>query len=144
MTWDNFRQPIEFGGKSRTEPKELEFGKIASLPSLVDAKLEVAVGGTTAPRAEFRRQGWLVRDAEDVSRTLESYRDYVQNSRAKLSVAKNIYVATRSGWFSCRSACYLAAGRPVVVQDTGFSSLFPVGQGLLAFSTQGEAIAAIE
>ena len=60
-----------------------------------------------------------------------------------MSVAKNLYVATRSGWFSCRSACYLASGRPVVVQDTGFSKFLPTGAGLLTFSNEEEAVAAI-
>ena len=64
-------------------------------------------------------------------------------SRGEFSVAKNVYVATRSGWFSCRSVCYLAAGRPVVVQDTGFSELIPTGLGLLAFSTPEEAVSGI-
>jgi len=59
-------------------------------------------------------------------------------------MAKNAYVASRSGWFSCRSTCYLAAGRPCVVQDTGFSDFMPTGEGVLAFSTEDEALAGIE
>ena len=79
--------------------------------------------------------------------TPELYRQYIEASRAEFSVAKNVYVATRSGWFSGRSACYLAAGLPVVVQDTGFSELLPTGEGLLCFSSlqqAAEAIAAVE
>jgi hypothetical protein len=68
----------------------------------------------------------------------------VQRSRGEFSVAKNIYVATRSGWFSCRSVCYLAAGLPVVVQDTGFSEIIPVGEGVLAFTKLDDAVSAIE
>jgi hypothetical protein len=75
---------------------------------------------------------------------LVDYRDYLQCSRGELSVAKNLYVATRSGWFSCRSACYLAAGRPVVVQDTGFSQVLPTGEGLFAFADGQEAGSAID
>ncbi len=82
-------------------------------------------------------------DAECVSRSADIYRQYVEGSRGELSVAKNVYVATRSGWFSCRSVCYLAASRPVVVQETGFSESVPVGDGLFAFSNQEEAAAAI-
>ena len=91
--------------------------------------------------------GWSVVDSVSVSRDAQAYRHYVQQSRGEFSVAKNVYVATGSGWFSCRSACYLAAGKPVVVQDTGFSEILPTGRGLLAFSTLDQArdaLAAVE
>ena len=78
-----------------------------------------------------------------ISRTAQSYREYIESSRGEFSVAKNVYVATRCGWFSCRSVCYLAAGRPVVVQDTGFSEQLPTGSGLLCFSTPDEAARAL-
>ena len=73
-----------------------------------------------------------------------TYRDYIGQSRGEFSVAKNVYVATQCGWFSCRSVCYLAASRPVVLQDTGYSRHIPVGEGVLAFSDLDEAAAAIE
>jgi hypothetical protein len=82
-------------------------------------------------------------DAHDVSDTPEAYRRYIESSRGEFSVAKNVYAATRSGWFSCRSTCYLAAGRPVVVQDTGFSELIECGEGVLPFSTLEEAAEAV-
>ncbi len=69
--------------------------------------------------------------------------DYVRGSKAEFSVAKQAYVATRSGWFSCRSACYLAAEKPVVAQDTGFNEHIATGEGILAFSTEDEALEAI-
>ena len=75
---------------------------------------------------------------------LDSYRAYIQGSKAEWSVAKHGYVVGRAGWFSCRSACYLASGRPVVVQDTGFSDVLPTGDGLLAFETPGQAADAID
>jgi glycosyltransferase involved in cell wall biosynthesis len=78
-------------------------------------------------------------DSHKVSDTPEIYRDYIECSRGEFSVAKNVYVATRSGWFSCRSVCYLAAGRPVVVQDTGFSEIIPCGEGVLSFTSVDEA-----
>jgi hypothetical protein len=78
-----------------------------------------------------------------VSTTLRDYQNYVETSRGELSVAKNLYVATRSGWFSCRSVCYLAAGRPVVIQETGFSDDIPTGEGLFTFSNAEEASGAI-
>lgn len=138
MTWANFREPISYCGATYGA-KEMEFSKVANLPREVPAPLEVAVGGDDAPVAEWRRLGWSVIDSHSVSDTPEAYRHYIQTSRGELSVAKNVYVATRSGWFSCRSVCYLAAGRPVVVQDTGFSEFLPTGAGLLAFSTPSEA-----
>ena len=77
--------------------------------------------------------GWHVEDAYQVSETLESYRDYIWRSRAELTVAKDMNVRLRSGWFSERSACYLASGKPVVTQETGFSKSIPTGLGLCGF-----------
>ena len=78
------------------------------------------------------------------SRSLETYRDYIAGSRGEWSAAKNGYVATNSGWFSERSANYLAAGRPVVMQSTGFERWLPTGEGVLSFAALGEAVAAID
>lgn len=142
MTWDNFRKPIEHNGQSYGT-KEREFGRIESLPAKAPVPLEVAVGGSDPPREELRSLGWSVLDSHDVSRTADDYRSYIQQSRGEFSVAKNVYVATRCGWFSCRSVCYLAAGRPVVVQDTGFSEIIPTGEGILAFTDLESAAAAI-
>ena len=117
------------------------------LPSMLrESSLEIAVNtGKTrrTPRALLSRKGWIVVHPDDVCLDLESYRRYVESSKGEWSVAKNAYVVGRSGWFSCRSACYLAAGRPVVVQDTKFSNILPVGEGILAFTTVEEAAAAI-
>lgn len=143
MTWNNFREPIEYQGVTYGT-KEMEFGKIERLPLHIAAPLEVAVGGSDPPIDRWRALGWSVAESEAVSRTADDYRSYVQSSRGEFSVAKNLYVATHSGWFSCRSVCYLAASRPVVVQDTGFSDSIPTGAGLFAFSTLEEAVAAIE
>src|SRR5262249_31392762 len=86
---------------------------------------------------------WSVRDAHEVSRSADDYRRYVQGSRGEFSVTKNVYAATRCGWFSCRTVCYLASGRPAVVQDTGFSELLPPGQGLVALTDAAGAAAGI-
>jgi hypothetical protein len=140
LTWNNFREPVEYQGR-RYGTKELEFPKVEELPTrLPDVALELAVGGSAPPLDRWRQRGWRVVDSHGVSGTLDQYRDYIQQSRGEFSVAKNLYTATRSGWFSCRSVCYLAAGRPVVVQDTGFSEFLPVGQGLMAFSCPDEAV----
>lgn len=142
MTWNNFRHSIEYEGKVYGS-KELEFPRVQTLPERVSAKLEMAVGGNQAPREQWRDLGWSIIDSHTISKTPDDYRSYIQSSRGEFSVAKNVYVATCSGWFSCRSVCYLAAGRPVVIQDTGFSSVIPTGHGLMAFSTLEEAVQGI-
>jgi hypothetical protein len=124
--------------------KHAEFGKCINLPRRTLQVLELAIGGGLPPLDLLRQHGWHVIDAYTVSPDPWKYREYICASKAEFSVAKQAYVATRSGWFSCRSACYLAAGKPVVVQDTGFSEHIPTGEGLLAFSTEDEALDAIE
>jgi hypothetical protein len=142
MTWNNFGKPVEHNGVAYGT-KEREFARVETLPSRVNAPLEIAAGGSP-PTKHWRELGWSVVDSHTVSRTFDEYRDYIQRSRGEFSVAKNLYVATHSGWFSCRSVCYLAAGRPVVVQDTGFDGIIPTGAGLFAFKDIDEAAAAIE
>jgi hypothetical protein len=141
MTWKNFAEAIEYDGV-RYGTKEIEFEKVKTLPERTTVKLELASGGDP-PIDELQRLGWSVVDSHSVSETPQIYRDYIGRSRGEFSVAKNVYVATRSGWFSCRSTCYLAASRPVVVQDTGFSEIIPCGEGVLAFNNLEEAVEAI-
>lgn len=138
MTWDTYRHPLKHDGLSYGS-KELEFPKIENLPTAVPFRLEIAAGGKDPPRERWLDIGWEVVDSETISRTPDLYRDYIIGSRGEISVAKNVYVATHSGWFSCRSTCYLAAGRPVIVQDTGFSEIIPSGEGLLTFTNFEEA-----
>jgi glycosyltransferase involved in cell wall biosynthesis len=122
----------------------MEFPKIEALPAALPTEsLTLAVGGSEPPVERWRELGWNVIDSHDVSVTPGDYRDFIQRSRGEVSVAKNLYVDTRSGWFSCRSVCYLAAGLPVVVQDTGFSEFLPTGEGLFAFSNGDQAAIAI-
>jgi hypothetical protein len=142
MTWRNFPETIEYRGR-RYGAKELEFDKVEALPRRTAAALEVAVGGSGPPRERWRTLGWSVIDSHSVSATAEDYRRYIAGSRGELSVAKNVYVATGSGWFSCRTACYLASGRPAVVQDTGWSAVLPCGDGLVPFRDLDEASAGI-
>ena len=146
MTWKNFQETIEHQG-IRYGTKEMEFGKVQAVPTRACAKFEVATGGAEVPSDEWRALGWSVIEAAGISATADDYQRYIEGSRGEFSVAKNVYAATRSGWFSCRTVCYLAAGRPAVVQDTGFSDFLPTGQGLLAFSNLEEAargVAAVE
>ena len=154
LTWKNSPEQITHDGVTYGT-KEMEFERIETLPQVVPYRLEIAAGGTDRPEDEvealtwyptkprWERLGWAVVDAHAVSATPALYRQYVESSRGEFSVAKNIYVATRSGWFSCRSVCYLAAGRPVVVQDTGFSEIIPCGDGVVPFSSLEEAAAGL-
>ncbi len=141
MSWKIEERPPEIAGK-QLGGKDVEFAKFMNLPQRVSVPLEVAVSGV-APREALTAAGWRVEDGHAVSRDAEMYRDYILRSRGEWSVAKQAYVATRSGWFSCRTACYLAAGKPAVVQDTGWSRFYPTGRGLLAFETPEEAVDAI-
>ncbi|MEO8604166.1 MAG: glycosyltransferase family 1 protein [bacterium] len=127
---------IAYGGK------DVEFSRFVDLPRRVDVPLEIALGGA-APRDDLQRAGWQIVEAYQRSTTMDVYQDYLYASRGEWSVAKQVYVALRSGWFSTRSAFYLAAGKPVVVQDTGWSAHYPTGAGLFAFSTIDEAAAAL-
>ncbi|HSF31956.1 MAG TPA: glycosyltransferase family 1 protein [Candidatus Tectomicrobia bacterium] len=146
MNWTSYK-PVVYGNQSYGQ-KDVEFMRFRELPSLViPTPLEIAVNaGKTrrTPRQLLAHKGWHVVDPAEVCPNLDTYRQYVESSKAEWSVAKNGYVLGQPGWFSCRSACYLAAGRPVVVQDTGFSAVLPVGEGLLAFSTVEEAVAGIK
>ena len=128
---------------SRYTSKGREFEKIIDLPRRVHMPLQVAVGGVNAPLERLAEHGWSVVDGPKATVTPEPYQAFIAGSRGELSTAKHVYVAMRSGWFSCRSACYLAAGRPVVVQDTGFSSAIPAADGLLPFTTVEEAAEAL-
>jgi hypothetical protein len=142
MSWKEFGGPlvyrgVEYGSKSR------EFEKLIDLPTRIRLRLRVAVGGSEAPRERLAQHGWEVVDGPSATTTPEDYRNFIEGSRGEISAAKHVYVAMRTGWFSCRSACYLASGRPTVVQNTGFPPQLPVGEGILAFDTVEEAAEAL-
>ncbi len=111
------------------------------MPSRTTQRFELAING---PQTLLREHGWDTVDAMQVSRTPQAYREFIHGSKAEFGVAKHTYVASRSGWFSDRTECYLAAGRPALVQDTGWTAHLPSGEGLLAFSTLDEAIAGVD
>jgi hypothetical protein len=142
MTWNAFKGKLVYNGVEYAS-KGAEFEKVIDLPRRVDVELKVALGGVNAPLDRLDAHGWRVVDGPSATLTPGSYREFVVGSRGELSTAKNVYVAMRTGWFSCRSACYLAAGRPVVVQDTGFTSVIPCREGILPFDTMEEAADAI-
>jgi hypothetical protein len=125
--------------------KDLEFLRLMDLPGKTAQALELALAGADqATIQQLKQAGWSVRCADEVSRDMSTYKMYITGSRGELTAAKNAYVKTNSGWFSDRSVCYLAAGRPVIMQDTGFSAWLPSGEGVHAFSTMEEAISCIE
>ena len=121
--------------------KDREFLGFIDLPALTPSRFEIAVNG---PIELLQEHGWSPIDAMSVSRSLWDYRDFIHESKAEFGVAKHAYGARRSGWFSDRTECYLAAGRPAIVQDTGWSAHVPSGDGLIAFSTLEEAIDGLE
>jgi hypothetical protein len=142
MQWDSY-PAREYGGR-RFATKAESFTPYLDLPGRVGPVLELALGSASAPRPLLRQKGWLLRDPLEVARDPWTYQSYLQQSKAEFTVAKHGYVVTRSGWFSERSAAYLASGRPVVTQDTGLSGLLPTGRGLLTYTNPEEAVAAIE
>jgi hypothetical protein len=120
--------------------------ELIELPRLSDAGFQLALGihpDEVDDLAALRANGWQLLDPDEVAGDPARYAAFIRGSKAELSIAKSGYVVSRSGWFSDRSAAYLASGRPVVAQETGFSEVLPAGEGLLAFSTSEEAAAAV-
>jgi hypothetical protein len=167
MNWTSY-EPLTYSGRSYGQ-KDIEFKRFLELPGRVSpTPMEVAIsrvqylkwqaeerdlpreGGepgnkqtNRTPAGLVAHAGWRVVDAIETCGDLDSYRQYIESSKAEWSVAKNAYVVGQPGWFSERSACYLAAGRPVIVQDTGFGGVIPVGEGVLTFKDLPGAAAAI-
>jgi hypothetical protein len=130
--------------------KRVSFLELAELPTRVDQTLELALmlgDGDADDLRLLERFGWSVRHSLSVTSTPEDYRAYIQGSRGEFSCVKPSCLRFRNAWISDRSICYLASGKPVVVQDTGPSEYLPVGRGLLRFTTPDEAadaLAAVE
>jgi hypothetical protein len=143
MQWDSYAERehagVRYGMKSRS------FEDYLGLPECVqEERFALAVGSATAPRDRLREHGWIVLDPLEVTRTPWTFQAFVRASKGEFSVAKHGYVVSRSGWFSERTAGYLASGRPAVVQDTGFTRWLPSGRGLIAFTDLDGAAAGIE
>jgi GT2 family glycosyltransferase len=150
-TIGNWRQEwrdVSFEGERYSWSKHREFLAHLDLPRRTGRRFELALSSCDqAERELLAEHGWGVRDGLEVSRGIDHYRDYIGSSRGEFTVAKEQNVRLRTGWFSDRSATYLASGRPVVTQDTGFGAVLPTGEGLFAFdSTEAaaDAIAAID
>jgi hypothetical protein len=138
MQWESYPareyRGVLYGLKSTSFKSYIDF------PRLTNASLEIALGSPSAPRARLRSFGWHIRSPLEVTRDTWTYQEYIRKSRAEFTVAKNGYVEARSGWFSERSAVYLASGRPVLTQETGFSDWLPAGSGVLSFNSKEEAL----
>ena len=146
-TVGNWRQrhDVCFQGEVYHWSKHHEFMKVIDLPARTGRRFELALGRyEEEDRAMLEGHGWRVRRALDFSTDLDAYRRYLLDSRGEFTVAKDQNVRLRSGWFSERSAQYLAAGRPVITQETGFSNVLPTGEGLFGFSTPEEVVEAVD
>jgi len=142
-TWRN-RNDVVYEGETYSWSKDAEFAKVLDLPLRRRRPFELATSVDADTAARLSAHGWGLTDALTVSRDVERYRAYIRGSRAEFTVAKDQNVRLRSGWFSDRSACYLAAGRPVITQDTGFGNVLPTGKGLFAFRDLDGALAAVD
>ena len=145
-SWRGPFAPIEYDGVTYGL-RVHEFRRFADLPARTPERLEVALDIHEAETGDLEllhSNGWHLSDPTVEAADPWTYRDYVQRSKGELMIAKNMYVASRSGWVSDRSICYLASGRPVVAQDTGISDLYPVGEGLLTFDDADGAAAALD
>jgi GT2 family glycosyltransferase len=144
-SWRQQWRTVTLDGETYYWSKDLEFAKFLELPARTGRRFELALGAYEPDdRALLEERGWSVREAAPLSGDLDLYREYVSGSRGEFTVAKDQNVRLRTGWFSDRSATYLAAGRPVVTQSTGFESVLPTGEGLLSFATLEEAVDAVE
>jgi glycosyltransferase involved in cell wall biosynthesis len=145
-TWENKGKDIVFAGSRYVWSKHVNFLRFLDLPrrrpqtcfALAMDPPDAAVRGRVADA------GWRLVDPGPVSAGMAAYRDFIVDSRGEFTVAKDIYVRPNSGWFSDRSVCYLAAGRPVVTMRTGFGKFYPVGRGLFEFASEDEALAGID
>jgi hypothetical protein len=138
--WKHETKDLEWQGKKIAWSKHEQFLKYLDLPGRVPMDLEIAIGSATDEEIEsFASRGWKWIGSRSLDNP-DAYRDYIRSSGGEFSVAKEQYVYFNTGWFSDRTVCYLAAGRPAVLQATGFHRYLPTGRGVFAFSTMEEAV----
>jgi hypothetical protein len=142
MNWQS-RENLEFEGVIYGH-KDMEFEKFLTLPNKTNDIFDIAVAGPRIPNDKLKENHWNIINAHQVTLTYDYFIDFVVNSKGEFSVCKNIFVVTNSGWFSDRSAVYLACGKPVIMQETGFSKHLPCGIGLFAVRDVDEALSAID
>jgi GT2 family glycosyltransferase len=143
--WKQNWRDVRFQGETYTWSKHHEFLKFIDLPERSGREFELALSSfDEGDRRLLERKGWRVREALEFSEDLDAYRGYIAASRGEFTAAKDQNVRLRTGWFSDRAATYLAAGRPVITQETGFSNVLPTGAGLLPFADMDDALRALE
>lgn len=145
-SWRGPYGAVKYGGRT-FGLKAHEFRKFIELPQRVSQSFELALDIHPADGKDIgalRQHGWRLTDPRTVASDPAAFRHYIQGSGAEFSAAQGVYVETASGWFSDRTVRYLASGKPALVQDTGFSRNYPVGNGLLPFRTLDEAIEGAE
>lgn len=145
-TWRGPFAPVEYDGVTYGL-RAHEFRKFAELPRLTDSAFELALAIDDADGADMdllAENRWTLVEPLQVADDPDAYRRYISRSAAEFMVAKGMYVRSNSGWFSDRSICYLASGRPVIAQDTGLGDNYPTGEGLLAYRSVEEARDAVE
>lgn len=143
-TWSNKGKNIEYAGETYYWTKDREFEKVLELPRLRRVPFELATNIAPEVQEMLVAHGWRHSSSIDVSRDLNRYQHFIQQSRGEFTVARDQYVRPRTGWFSDRSVCYLAAGRPVITQETGFSKFLPTGEGLFPFQTLDDVLTAVD
>lgn len=143
-TWKNKGKNITYRGDTYYWTKDREFEKIIDLPKRTPACFELATGVDETVQSYLRGNGWSQTDSIEISKDVDRYRNYIQQSRGEFTVARDQYVRPNTGWFSDRTACYLAAGRPVITQETGFSKFLSSGKGLFGFSNMDDILRAVD
>jgi hypothetical protein len=144
-TWTNKGKHVVWQGETYYWTKDREFERYLDLPRLrPNARFELAAGVPDDVRALLRAHGWGQVHSIEMSASVDRYRQYIQGSRGEFTVARDQYVRPNTGWFSDRTACYLAAGRPVITQETGFGKFLPSGRGLFGFRTMDDVLAAVD
>jgi hypothetical protein len=143
-TWKNKGKDLTFRGETYYWTKDREFIRFIDLPRLRNVGFELATTVDEKTRQYLVENGWGVTPSFPISRNIDDYRKYIQGSRGEFTVTKEQVVRPRTGWFSDRSASFLAAGRPVITQETGFSKFLPTGKGLFGFLTVEEILAAVD
>jgi len=143
-TWHNKGKNIEWQGDTWYWTKDREFEKFIDLPQRRTVPFELAAGVSAEVRQMLTSNGWRLVDSISISTSIDSYRDFIRLSRGEFTVARDQYVRPNTGWFSDRTACYLAAGRPVITQETGFSKFYGGSNGLFGFSTMEDILKAMD
>jgi hypothetical protein len=143
-TWHNDDKDVVYQGDTYYWTKDREFERFLDLPRRRPVRFEIAAGVNDQMRRRLLDLGWNHVHSMTVSADVKSYREYIQRARGEFTVARDQYVRPRTGWFSDRSVCYLAAGRPVITQDTGFSKILPTDLGLFGFTTLDDILGAID